>query len=94
MDKFAKTFESDEYGQLVAFKGYTVDNDGDLPHIEVYCKPDMMGVCSNKVSYEDSDKGEQSRNKHWNSLDLDGAEKIVKPVFDQAEKLVGMIDSE
>lgn len=89
MDKFCKVFESEDYGQLVALKDFTVDDEGDLPHIEVYFKPEMMGLCSNKLTYEDSEEGMSKRNEYWNELDLDSVEKIVKPVFDQVELITG-----
>lgn len=81
MEKFAKLFESEKYGQLVAIMQQS-DNDG--PEIRLFLKPKGLGVCSIAMQFEDdTDSSWDSCEKIFEAFDLAKAEAMAKGVADQ-----------
>lgn len=56
MNKFAKLYETEKYGQIVVI--LQSDDEGD-PEIRFFCQPPELGVCSVAFSFEDWDTAEE-----------------------------------
>ncbi len=81
MSDFAKLFQSNKYGQILAVRQ---DNDEGIPELRVNVHPDGLGVCSIALSFsdEDKDEGYEKRDDAFEILDLETAEETVKLIFD------------
>jgi len=75
---FAKIFDSEKYGQIVAMVGVEEDEN---PSVRFYAKPESMGVCMNSHVFQDTDEGYTDRDKLFESVDLARAEEAVSPIF-------------
>ena len=86
MSKFAKLFESEKYGQIVAM--LTDNDETGKPQISFYCMPgEPLGLCQRNIGFEDSDKGEKARAKAFDNVDLAVAEVAAAEVFRMAEQM-------
>ena len=80
MKRFAKMFESENYGQIVVIQ-QSADDTGN-PEIRFFASPDGLGVCSAALSYNESDTAWDSCNTTFEKVDIAFAEGVVKPIFD------------
>lgn len=77
MNKFAKLFESDLYGQICVL---SLDiNEEEFPEVRCYFSPDhdLYSVCAFSVMFEPSDKGTKSRDQYFNEIDLEEIESVI-----------------
>lgn len=73
MSKFAKMFESEEYGQVVVMND---DLDG-LPAVVVFFQPEGMGVCKAALKFSDDEEGYDKCDAAFEKVDLELAESII-----------------
>lgn len=84
MTKFAKLFESEKYGQILAM--LTDDDETGSPQIAILCHPgEPLGVSRVCLTYADNDDGLARRANAFDKLDLAMAEEGVAQVFKVAE---------
>lgn len=84
MKKFAKLFESEKYGQIVAM--LTDNDETGKPQISFYCMPgEPLGICRTCINFEDSEKGERNRDEALSRIDLAVAEGGAAECFKIAE---------
>jgi hypothetical protein len=74
-NKFAKLFDSEKYGQILVLM-----TSGDLgePAVELYFRPEGLGVCQMKLGFEDSDDGWDKADVAFERFELKPLEKYVK----------------
>ena len=82
MTKFAKLFESEKYGQILARK--TTDEDG-APYLAVTFVPsfEIFPNCSEATSgftYNDDDNGWSELDRAFDEFDLEMGEAVVESV--------------
>ena len=83
MQRFAKLFESEKYGQILV----KVDADDEChPEVRFYCIPGDLGVCSLAITFEDSDGGWEEADKSFKQIDIEKAEKMVSTIFSITEE--------
>ena len=87
MEKFAKLFESEVYGQILV----KVDraSDDEAPEVRFFVSPPDLGVCSIAFGYEDEDQGWDKAEKCFAETDQTKAEEIAKMMFDQVDRVRG-----
>jgi hypothetical protein len=81
MEKFAKVFDSEDFGQIVLIM-QSADETG-KPELRVFFKPESLGVCSLTLSYSDTDEGWDNCESNFNNADLEFTEGLVKPILEQ-----------
>jgi hypothetical protein len=75
MNKFAKLFESEKYGQLVVI---LQSADEGNPEIRLFFKPSGLGVCSIAASFkDDSEQSWESCEKIFNDFTIETAEGMA-----------------
>ena len=81
MDKFAKLFESEEYGQVLVIN----DKDSeDLPALVIKFTAEGLGVCEACLSYvDDSDESYDKRDIAFENITEVEALGAVKGIIDQ-----------
>lgn len=84
MKKFAKLFETEEYGQIVVIK---CDGEDGEPSIEFKAKPNSMGVCTTRISFKDTDAGWDAQDKAFEAITEDEAKAGVADIFKLCEGL-------
>jgi len=87
MSKFAKLFDSENYGQICVIQ-QAADGTGE-PEIRFFASPEGLGVCSVALSYSESDTAWDSCDTTFEKVDLEFAEGVVKPIFDMALEYSG-----
>lgn len=84
MRKFAKVFDSKDYGQLVIIQ-QSSDEDS-KPEIRFFFLPEPFGVCNISTTFEDSDRGWEKCEESFEKMTLEIAENCVKSVFEMARE--------
>lgn len=84
MKKFAKLFESEKYGQILA--RLTDNEETGVPQISVYCHPgDPLDVCETTIKFDDNPDGLKRRDEVLEKMGLEMVEVIADEVFKIAE---------
>lgn len=78
MNKFAKLFESDKYGQILVTKD---TDDAGAPSIKFSCEPEGYGICSIGAGYSDTDSGWEKRDREFEKITIENAEAGAKAIF-------------
>lgn len=79
MKQFAKLFDTQQCGQIVAIAG---KDDDENPAIRIMFKPAGLGVCEHCLSFHDTSEGRECRDEAFNELDEEIAVDVVKPIMD------------
>jgi len=77
---FAKVFQSDRHGQIIAMK--KTDDDEGKPEVRFFVEPEGAGVCSIAIGYEDDDEGHERCISFFEALDPATAGQSIKPLTD------------
>lgn len=81
MSNFAKVYETEQYGQILALMQNNDDGD---PEIRFFAKPPGLGVSSIALSFGDSNDDESwdRQEKAWELVNEEAATGAVKSMFD------------
>lgn len=91
MKKFAKLFESEEYGQIVVIRQ---NNDDGEPEVRFFLRPKIDGlrVCAVAAAgKDDSEESEKAMDAIFDKTDLQAAEEMASTVNDE---LTAMLKTE
>lgn len=80
MNKFAKLFESEKYGQILVKND---DEDG-VPQLQVFFQPEGLGVCRSAITFTEDDDGYDKCDAAFEKCDLELAETIISPASEEA----------
>lgn len=75
---FAKTFNSESYGQVLITKK---ENDDGDPALVCTVEPDGFGLCELSMAYRPTDKGYETRDSTFETVDLKLAEMMASEIF-------------
>lgn len=80
MSNFAKVYETEQYGQIVAIKQLDDSND---PEIRFYFKPPGLGVCATALTFGDGDDDEsyERQDKAWELVTEESALSVIQPTL-------------
>jgi len=79
MSQFAKLFET-KVGEVLCVLDMNGENDA--PEITFTCKPEDLGLCSTKITFEDTDAGASSAQRNFDSLTAEAALQAVLPIYE------------
>lgn len=82
---FAKLFDT-EVGQILVIVQSSDDGD---PEIRFFAKPDVLGVCSVALTYEDTDAGWGAAESAFEKIDVDMSLRATRQLFEIASQLKG-----
>lgn len=79
MDKFAKLFDTDIYGQILV----VIDEGDEGPEVRFSFTPAGLGVCSQAIKYsQESEDGWNNAQNFFDSIDETIAIESIKPTID------------
>jgi hypothetical protein len=81
MEKFAKIFESERFGQLLVVAG--TGDDGE-PELKITGKPKGFGLSSICVGFPSTERGWLGLDNSFEKMDLEAAESAVTDMFEFA----------
>lgn len=79
MEDFAKIFKDEKYGQVVVF---CEENDDEQPVINIYFKPEGLGICKVGMNFTDDDDGYDKRDEAFLKITETEAVGAAKGIMD------------
>jgi hypothetical protein len=79
MNKFAKTFDSDKYGQILVVN--ETDEDGN-PEVKFSMRPKNLGICSIGSKFSGNPEGFDKADAFFDAVDIEVAEAVSSQMFD------------
>ncbi|MGD9809673.1 MAG: hypothetical protein AB7E76_02665 [Deferribacterales bacterium] len=81
MDKFAKLYETEKYGQILVLK----EDHEDEPSISVKVRPEGLGGASFSFNYNDSDEGIEELCRCFDEFTQEAAEEAAEFIFNSVK---------
>lgn len=78
MSNFAKVFESD-IGQILVV--LDLNGEDDSPDITITISPVNFGLCSTRISFQDTDEGADAAQQVLNSMTVEMAIEAIRPLM-------------
>lgn len=80
MEKFAKLFESEVYGQILVL----MDTEEGDPVLKISVCPPGLGVCSCTIKFEDDDADLDDQEKAFSEFTQEMGEEIAASIFENS----------